>query len=278
MPDLPLGAVIAFDFKSWDVRDEIALLQSAGVRRVQIYRNYTHGITAEYIRDTLAAAHLTIDGLHGYFQLEKFEVGGPAFDPSSDAEATRAATVEILRGEADFARTLGCTDIAVHPVSKEGTVADPWRPAALARTARDLAAIGRAKGVRYLLENMPPKHFGSDAGYLRRLVDEVASPHLGLLYDSGHAALSGDPVGTIRTMGPRLWGVHLHDNGGAGDNHLIPGMGTLPFDQIARALYKVGYAGTFTIEVYRPTEEVRRDLTPARLAYIEKLRRIASGL
>jgi sugar phosphate isomerase/epimerase len=278
MPDLPLGAVIAFDFKAWDVRDEIALLQAVGVRRVQIYRNYTHGITAEYIRDMLAAAHLTVDGLHGYFQLEKFEVGGPTFDPSSDSEATRAASVEILRGEADFARILGCTDIAVHPVSKDNSAADPWRSAAFARTARDLAAIGQAKGVRYLLENMPPKHFGSDVGTLRRLVDAIASPHLGLLYDSGHAALSGDPVGIIRTMGPRLWGVHLHDNRGAEDDHLIPGMGTLPFEAIARTLAEVGYAGSFTTEVYRPTEEVRRDLTPARLAHIEKLRRIASGL
>jgi sugar phosphate isomerase/epimerase len=55
-------------------------------------------------------------------------------------------------------------------------------------------------------------------------------------------------------------------------------MGTLPFEAIARTLAEVGYAGSFTIEVYRPTEEVRRDLTPARLAHIEKLRRIASGL
>jgi sugar phosphate isomerase/epimerase len=278
MPDLPLGAVIAFDFKAWNVADEIALLQAAGVRRVHVYRNYTHGITAEFVRDTLAAAHLAADGLHGYFQLEKFEVGGPPFDPSSDSEEARAASVEILRGEADFARTLGCTDIAVHPVSKEGSTADPWRPAAFARTARDLAEIGRAKGVRYLLENMPPRQFGCDVSYLRRLVDAVASPHLGLLYDSGHAALCGDPVGAIRTMGPRLWGVHLHDNRGTEDDHLIPGMGTLPFEAIARTLAEVGYAGTFMIEVYRPTEEVRRDLTPARLAHIEKLRRIASGL
>ena len=40
MHNLPLGTVIAFDFKTWDVQEEIALVKDIGIRRVQIYRNY----------------------------------------------------------------------------------------------------------------------------------------------------------------------------------------------------------------------------------------------
>ena len=40
---------------------------------------------------------------------------------------------------------------------------------------------------------------------------------------------------------------------------------------------EVGFSGTFMLEVYRPTDEVRRDLTPERLAFIDRLRRLASG-
>jgi len=78
-------------------------------------------------------------------------------------------------------------------------------------------------------------------------------------------------------MGPRLWGVHLHDNDGTEDEHLLPGMGTVPFDDVAAALVEVGFAGTFMLEIYRDTWEVRRDLTPERLDYINRLRRLASG-
>lgn len=60
--------------------------------------------------------------------------------------------------------------------------------------------------------------------------------------------------------------------------HLLPGMGIIDFETVARALADVGFGGTFLLEIYRPTDEVRRDLTPERLAYIERLRRIASGL
>ena len=276
MPELALGAVIAFDFQTWDVQDEIRLIRSLGIDRVQIYRNYAHGVRPESIRDLLAGQGIAVDSLHGYFRLEGFD--GPPFDPSAQSEAERRAAVEILRREADFARTLGCTDVVVHPVSAAETARDGFREAALTTSAEDLAGIGRQTGARFLLENMPPGVFGCDAALLRRVVDRVGGPHLGLVFDSGHAALAGDPVGAVRTMGPRLWGVHLHDNRGAADDHLIPGTGSLPFREIARALAEVKYAGTFMIEVYRPTAEVRRDLTPDRIAGIQRLRRLASGL
>jgi len=275
MPDLPLGAVIAFDFKSWDVRDEIALLHQVGVRRVQVYRNYVQGITARQIRETLEAAGLVADSLHGYFHAD--DLPGPPCDLSAADTAARGAAIEIMRREAEFARVVGCRDIIVHPVGVGSKLSDAWRAAALAESAEHLARLGEAADVRFLTENMPPPYFASDARPLREVAEATASPHVGLAYDSGHAMLAGDPVGLVRLLGPRLWGVHLHDNWGKQDDHLIPGMGVTPFEDVARALAEVGYAGTFVIEVYRPTEEVRRDLTPERLAFIDRLRRLASG-
>jgi len=274
MHDLPLGAVIAFDFKTWDVREEIALLQEVGIRRVQIYRNYKQGIAAEEVRRTLAAAGLVPDSLHGYFSLEGFE--GPPCDLSSADEALRRASLEIMEGEVRYARTLGCRDIVVHPVPSGDTQNDAFRIGTLTASARRLAEIGRRHDVRFLIENMPPPMFGRAAA-LRQVADAAASPHVGLAYDSGHATLAGDGIGAIHAMGPRLWGVHIHDTRGTEDDHLIPGMGVIPFDEVARALAAVRYSGTFILEVYRTTAEVRRDLTPERLAFIETLRRKASG-
>ena len=275
MHDLPLGSVIAFDFKTWDIREEIALLQDVGIRRVQIYRNYKQGISAEEVLRTLTAAGLTPDSLHGYFSLEGFE--GPPCDLSSSDAALRQASLAIMQGEARYARTLGCRDIIIHPVPSGDTLNDAFREATLTESALVLAEIGREHDVRFLIENMPPPMFGRAAG-LRRVADAAASPHVGLTYDSGHATLAGDPIGAIHAMGPRLWGVHIHDTYGTKDDHLIPGMGVVPFDDVARALAAVGYSGTFILEVYRTTAEVRRDLTPERLAFIETLRRKASGM
>jgi len=276
MPDLPLGTAIAFDFETWDIHEEIALLHHIGVRRVQIYRNYARGITAKQILRILQPEGLIVDSLHGYFQMENLE--GPLCDLSALDSAERKRALDIMRSEAEFARALGCTDIITHVVGADGTAHQPFRPDALAHSAEAMADIGQKTGARFLLENMPPGWFGCDAAMLRRIADEVESPHVGLVFDSGHAALGGDPVPVIHTMGPRLWGVHLQDNHGQKDEHLLPGSGTIDFERIARALAEVGFAGTFMLEVYCSTERVRQDLTPQRLAYLERLRRIASGL
>jgi sugar phosphate isomerase/epimerase len=273
--NLPLGAVIAFEFKTWDIREEIALLKQIGIRRVQIYRNYVQDPSAPEIRRILDDAGLVADSLHGYFNLEKDN--GPPFDLSAADPAARQQALDLMRGEANFARVLGCTDIIVHPVGLGPSADDPARPSALAESASHLAHLGRQTGVRFLIENMPPPMFGCRPDVLKTIVDTVNSPHVGLAYDAGHATLAGQPVETVHIMGPRLWGVHLHDTRGTDDDHLVPGSGIVPFEDVARALGAIGFAGTFMLEIYRTIEEVRRDLTAERLAFIEHLRRLASG-
>jgi len=251
MPDLPLGAVIAFDFQKWNLEEEIAIVHEAAIQRIQVYRNVTVGTPAETIRRRAQDAGLVIDSLHGYIELEMLE--GPRFDLSAADPAVREASLEIARREADFARALGCRDVILHPAGPGDTQADPFRPNRLADSAERLAGIAGAADVRFLLENMPPPMFGHDARLLRHIVDRLASPHLGLAYDAGHAHVAGRAVQTVHEMGPRLWAIHLHDNHGTCDDHLLPGMGTAPLEDVARALAEVGFAATFMLEIYRDT-------------------------
>jgi len=114
MPDLPLGAVIAFDFDKWDVQEEIDLVRGARIRRVQVYRNWPQATPAADIRRVLADAGLLADSLHAYIELDMLD--GPAFDLSAEDASARGAALEIARRETDFAHGLRCRDIVVHPV------------------------------------------------------------------------------------------------------------------------------------------------------------------
>ena len=42
--------------------------------------------------------------------------------------------------------------------------------------------------------------------------------------------------------------LHLHDNNGESDQHLIPGQGTIPWGEVFKALKEIGYSGDFTLE------------------------------
>ena len=46
---------------------------------------------------------------------------------------------------------------------------------------------------------------------MRRLIDEVASPHVGVLFDTGNVVQFGFPEQWIRILGSRIKEVHLKD-------------------------------------------------------------------
>jgi sugar phosphate isomerase/epimerase len=84
------------------------------------------------------------------------------------------------------------------------------------------------------------------------LLDAV--PELGLHLDIGHCNLqvaTNTATEIIRTYGPRIKHVHIHDNkGGYADLHLPLGTGTLDFINPLKALQTWGYDGTITLEVF----------------------------
>jgi sugar phosphate isomerase/epimerase len=72
---------------------------------------------------------------------------------------------------------------------------------------------------------------------------------LGLCLDTGHRHLHGDVAGAIRRAGRALSTLHIHDNHGARDEHLLPLDGTIAWAPVLRALRETGHTGPFLYEV-----------------------------
>ena len=58
-----------------------------------------------------------------------------------------------------------------------------------------------------------------------------------------------DPADYVRRLGRRMGHLHLTDNDGVSDIHLIPGEGKIPFRETLRHIREAGYDGTATIEL-----------------------------
>lgn len=73
------------------------------------------------------------------------------------------------------------------------------------------------------------------------------------LVDVGHAIWRGYTAQDyIRGVLPgRLEGLHIHDNFGNGDHHMIPGIGVIDWDKVVEALADIGYSGDFTLESWK---------------------------
>jgi len=99
----------------------------------------------------------------------------------------------------------------------------------------ELAPHAEALGIALALENGLPDYVMTNEE-LVAFVAEYAHPAVGLCYDSGHAHVTGDAAAVLALFAPYVVTVHLHDNDGASDQHLIPGQGTMDWPAVVAEL------------------------------------------
>ena len=117
----------------------------------------------------------------------------------------------------------------------------------------------KAAGVGVALENTydpdrpHARVFGSLPEDLCEIVDSLDHDLIGICWDTGHAHLAKlDQRAGIASLGKRLKAVHIHDNDGRDDFHVLPfataHMG-IDWDAVTAGLAEAGYEGAFTLEV-----------------------------
>ncbi len=123
------------------------------------------------------------------------------------------------------------------------------------------------------LENIPKT--APEAEDLCEIIQAVGSSHLGICLDTGHLNMtSGLQSAFIHKAGPLLKAMHLTDNDGSADQHLMPyGHGTVRWDEVFSALKEIGYTGLLNFEIPGETEWAQCPL-PIRLAKLDYLKTI----
>ena len=130
---------------------------------------------------------------------------------------------------------LGCKTYVVHlgPAPQDGAKEAAWQQ--VRKAVEALGAKAEALGMALALENGLPGYLASNEELIA-FADDYAHPAVALCYDSGHAHITGEAAQVLRMMSRHVVTVHLHDNLGAEDQHLIPGLGTIDFRPVAEAL------------------------------------------
>lgn len=107
--------------------------------------------------------------------------------------------------------------------------------------------------VNLCIENSCKKNLGKfyyffDGKELREFLDYVSHPLVTACWDTGHANIEGHQYEDIITLGNKLTALHINDNFGDRDTHMMPYMGTLNIDEVMTALTEIGFNGYFTFE------------------------------
>ena len=128
-----------------------------------------------------------------------------------------------------------------------------------------VADITDAHGLRLAIETGPPTE------YVVALADRLNRPTVGVNLDTGHVVLRDeDPAESARLIGPRLVTTHLQDNFGVNDDHQAPGMGTIDWRALIRALRDIGYEGPFMVELTGEGNKAHRSVPELRTFDLDK--------
>lgn len=127
---------------------------------------------------------------------------------------------------------------------------------------RSLLPTCEQYGVGIAIENITGKRAespgvvrtpGSTAEELCAMIDALDHPLVGACWDTGHAQLTGlDQRANLAALGSRLKVVHLHENDGLRDLHLLPFTfqdAASRWHEVMAGLREAGYTGDLTLEV-----------------------------
>ncbi len=156
---------------------------------------------------------------------------------SLSPEGRMKADDDILKAM-EWASDLGIPHVVIHPV--RGSIDDNIRYfSSLIEKQR--------KPIRIAIENMETRNEIWDAESLIRIA-KALSPHAGICLDTGHANIAGEDIPRfIEKTGELLIGTHIADNNGKDDQHLLPGFGTIGWENVISAL-KSNYSGYLNYE------------------------------
>lgn len=119
------------------------------------------------------------------------------------------------------------------------------------------------------------RYFANWPEDLAELVDAL-QPYgrVGACWDTGHGyEMMVDQEASIEILGPRLKALHVNDNFGVFDNHLLPYFGAIQWEPILTALKKVGYDGELTFETGMNFNRVPEPLMDDALRYAVRVGR-----
>jgi sugar phosphate isomerase/epimerase len=219
---------------SMDLISAVRTIGDAGFDYIELWGEAPHALPGWTNKKALK------DALSSYNMLVTLHAPFTDLNPASPFQPVKSAIEKTLESFVTFGDYLGATIITVHPGSVHSEAMVPISAESAVVTLRRMVKVsggGLAINVENQTKSRSKYHFplASTAESLDLILAEVE--RLGFTLDTGHAHANGQSsVSLAQRAGPRLTEVHLSDNGGISDDHLIPGEGTADLNSILREI------------------------------------------
>ena len=235
-------------------RAHLAQIAGAGFETIELFATRSHfdyrdGAAITDLSRWLTETGLTLNSVHAPIT-DVFGGPGPrtTYSNAVGANDRREAAVRETEAALGIARTIPFDILVLHLGTPTGMKHpdDNHRGAAL-RSLDEIRRAAEPLGVRVAVEVIPNRL--SDPASLVAILDELDGQATGICLDFGHAHLLGDVADAVETVAEHIIATHVHDNHGREDEHLVPYRGSIPWDQALVTMQKIGYEGTYLLEL-----------------------------
>lgn len=237
------------------LRETVAELVDGGWKAIEIMCEGRHGELLDWSEERLALLK-RIGQDNGISWSLHAPITG--CNPASSDTETILASASLLQRTLQIAEELGCAYVVVHPGEREEKLDDPNGNdnEAANRVVSFLQRVLKAtEGYEVIiaLENVPPYPglLGVEASFLKQVVQKADSPRVRIVFDVGHAHLTGKGqcLMSLQNLLPYVIGLHLSDNRGETDDHLRLGEGTVPLEGVLTLIRQFQYSGSWILEL-----------------------------
>lgn len=226
----------------------------------------------ERVRRAAEKAHIGFNQSHAPFN----------FPMHTDPEAYEKIVMPLTLRALEISSVLGVKIMVAHPIHYKDyrRSRDEMHDKSIAYY-RSLIPYCKKFGVKVALENMWQRN--KLTGYIETdtcscaeefsdWIDEIGSEWIVGCLDIGHCGLTGESASdAIRKIGNRrLRALHVHDNSHHADDHTLPGLGKIDWNEVTSALADIGYRGDFTFEADNFLRMFNDDFIPDALKFMER--------
>ncbi|MBT2292860.1 sugar phosphate isomerase/epimerase [Paenibacillus albidus] len=272
MTELASYGVSTYAFIDRPLKQAVELLAEAGWKRIEIMCEGGHEELLDWTERELewltgkAAAHGISWSLHAPIT---------GCNPAAADEVEAARAEGLLLKTLQLAERLGCGFVVLHAGVLESGDEEAGAKERIVHFLKRMVEQTAGSNVTLALENVPPLPglLGTEITFLLDVAEQVASDRVGLVFDTGHAHMTGTGrcLLMMQQAMPRVVALHLSDNGGREDEHKALGTGSVPLEALVAWLSACNYGGAWVLEMRRP-----EDLLPS-AGKLQRLRLESAG-
>ena len=184
-----------------------------------------------------------------------WQVHGPwRCPPHDETPEFRAERFEVMQRSIRLTGEIGVRYWVIHPLMPFGVDSGDFMLNRFYQINeeffRALLPIAKENNVTICFENMPMSRLEiSPPEKILAFIHKINDENFKMCLDTGHAACLGvNPADAVRVAGKDLCVLHVHDNMGKMDDHMVPCTGVIDWKDFGKALTEISFDGVFSLE------------------------------